>query len=86
MLAQIKRFAGDSLIYALLSVGTKIIALIMIGFYTNVLTGDELGALGVIDTTLGMLSFLILFGTDSALSYYTWKQKSKIRNLHMYEM
>lgn len=70
MLAQLKRFAGDSLIYALMSVGTKIIAFIMTPFYTRTLTGEEMSALTLIDSSLAILSFLIIFGTDSALAYY----------------
>ncbi|WP_044639761.1 lipopolysaccharide biosynthesis protein [Risungbinella massiliensis] len=75
MLAQLKRFAGDSLIYALMSVGTKIIAFIMTPFYSKALTQDEFGALGVIDSTLSIISFLVIFGTDSALAYYYMEAK-----------
>ncbi len=83
MLSQIKRFVGDSLIYALMSLSTKIIAFFMMPFYSRYLTEQEYGALFVIDSTLSIISFLVIFGTDSALAYYYIEEKDLRKKEHI---
>jgi O-antigen/teichoic acid export membrane protein len=79
--SQIKRLGADSLLYAFMNVGTKLIAFIMLPIYTNFLPPEELGVLDVIDKFSSMLTFLIIFGTDSALSYYYFETKDKEKRL-----
>ncbi|WP_316570472.1 oligosaccharide flippase family protein [Neobacillus sp. YIM B06451] len=81
MLAQFKRLGADSLLYAFMNVGTKLIAFIMLPIYTNFLSTTKYGYLEIIDKWTAMLTFLIIFGTDSALSYYYFDTKDKEKRL-----
>ncbi|MDE3840174.1 polysaccharide biosynthesis protein [Bacillus methanolicus] len=81
MFAQIKRLGADSLLYAFMNVGTKLIAFIMLPIYTNFLPPEQLGVLDIIDKLSAMLTFLIIFGTDSALSFYYFETKDKEKRL-----
>ncbi|MRX72168.1 oligosaccharide flippase family protein [Bacillus lacus] len=77
MLNQLKRLGGDSLLYALMNVGTKLIAFLMIPIYTSYLGREQFGALGTIDSFTSMMTFLVIFGTDSALAYYYFDKDHK---------
>ncbi|MEH7482340.1 oligosaccharide flippase family protein [Neobacillus drentensis] len=81
MLAQIKRLGADSLLYAFMNVGTKLIAFIMLPIYTNFLPPEKYGVLGLIDNWTSMLTFLIIFGTDSALAFFYFDTKDKEKRL-----
>jgi O-antigen/teichoic acid export membrane protein len=75
MFAQLKRLAGDSFLYALMSVSTKLIAFIMFPIYTRYITPADYGVLGMIDGTISILGYLIIFGTDTALAFYYFEEK-----------
>ncbi|WML46860.1 oligosaccharide flippase family protein [Neobacillus sp. PS3-34] len=81
MLAQLKRLGADSLLYAFMNVGTKLIAFIMLPIYTHFLSPEKYGVLGIIDNWTSMLTFLIIFGTDSALSFYYFDTKDEEKRL-----
>lgn len=81
MFAQIKRLGADSLLYAFMNVGTKLIAFIMLPIYTRILPPAKYGVLGIIDNWTSMLTFLIIFGTDSALSFFYFDTKDKEKRL-----
>lgn len=81
LLAQLKRLGGDSLLYALMNVGTKLIAFLMLPIFTTYLGKEQMGVLENIDAFTSMLTFLVIFGTDSALAFYffdTSKRELKI--------
>jgi O-antigen/teichoic acid export membrane protein len=78
LLEHIKRLGGDSLLYALMNVGTKIIAFIMLPIYTHFLPNpSDYGQLDILDRITSMLSFLVIFGTDSALAFYYFDTKDE---------
>jgi O-antigen/teichoic acid export membrane protein len=81
VLAQIKRLGADSLLYAFMNVGTKFIAFMMLPIYTHFLPPAKYGVLGIIDNWTSMLTFLIIFGTDSALSFFYFDTKDKEKRL-----
>lgn len=81
MLSQFKRLGADSLLYAFMNVGTKIIAFVMLPVYTNFLPPAEYGVLDIIDKWTSMLTFLVIFGTDSALSFYYFETKEKEKKI-----
>ncbi|MDP4171982.1 MAG: polysaccharide biosynthesis protein, partial [Bacillota bacterium] len=60
MLAQLKRLGADSLLYAFMNVGTKLIAFIMLPIYTHFMSRGKLGVLTIIDNWTSMLTFLII--------------------------
>ena len=78
MFSQLKRLGADSLLYAFMNVGTKLIAFILFPLYAHYLEKESLvGMLQMVDTTVSMLTFLVIFGTDSALAYYYFEYKDK---------
>lgn len=81
MFSQVKRLVGDSFLYAFMSMSTKLIAFIMVPIYVHHLTTAEYGALGIIDATVSILTFLIIFGTDSALAYYYFEVEESDKKL-----
>nr|WP_255724741.1 oligosaccharide flippase family protein [Shimazuella soli] len=80
-MAQLKRLAGDSFLYALMSVSTKLIAFIMFPIYTHYILPSEYGVLGIIDGTIGILGYFVIFGTDTALAFYYFEEKDQEKKL-----
>ena len=64
-----------------MNVGTKLIAFIMLPVYTNYLPPSVYGVLDIVDRWTAMLTFLIIFGTDSALSFFYFDTKDKEKRL-----
>ncbi|MGD7006949.1 lipopolysaccharide biosynthesis protein [Metabacillus sp. 84] len=81
MLNQLKRFGGDSLLYALMNVGTKLIAFLMLPIYTSFVGSSEYGIFDLVESTTNLLTFLIIFGTDSALAYFYFEKKHAERKM-----
>ncbi|WP_078431787.1 lipopolysaccharide biosynthesis protein [Metabacillus halosaccharovorans] len=79
MLKNLKRLGGDSLLYALMNVGTKLIAFIMMPIYSYLLPLGEFGYIDIIDRWTTMLTFLVFLGTDSALAFYYFDTKDEKR-------
>jgi O-antigen/teichoic acid export membrane protein len=77
LLAQLKRLGGDSLLYALMNVGTKLIAFLMLPIFTTYLGKEQMGVLENTDAFTSMLTFLVIFGTDSALAFYFFDTEKK---------
>lgn len=78
MLSQLKRLGADALLYAFMNVGTKIIAFIMFPIYTAFLPDPaDYGVLDYIDRITSMLTFLVIFGTDSSLAFYYFDSKDE---------
>lgn len=73
MLKQLKRLGGDSLLYAFMNVGTKIIAFIMLPIYTTFLSTEQMGIFDLLEAALAIITFLVIFGTDNALAYYFYQ-------------
>lgn len=76
LLTQLKRLGGDSLLYALMNVGTKLIAFLMLPIYTAYLGTTQMGVLDNVDALTSILTFIIIFGTDNALAYYYYDTDS----------
>jgi O-antigen/teichoic acid export membrane protein len=81
LLNQLKRLGADSLLYAFMNVGTKLIAFIMLPIYTHYFSKAEFGVLDIWDRVTSMLTFLVIFGTDSALSFYYFDTKDDKKRL-----
>ncbi|WP_445613121.1 lipopolysaccharide biosynthesis protein [Geobacillus sp. YF-1] len=81
MFAAFKRLGADSLLYAFMNVGTKLIAFLMLPVYTSYLSKAQYGAVYLIDQWTSMLTFLVIFGTDSALSFYYYDTDDKEKRL-----
>lgn len=81
MLSAFKRLGADSLLYAFMNVGTKLIAFLMLPIYTGYLSKAQYGAVYLIDQWTSMLTFLVIFGTDSALSFYYYDTDDEEKRL-----
>jgi O-antigen/teichoic acid export membrane protein len=81
VIQQLKRLAGDSFLYALMSVSTKLIAFVMFPIYIKFLPPAEFGTLGIIDATISILGLLIIFGTDTALGFYYFEEKDENKRM-----
>nr|WP_278187304.1 MULTISPECIES: oligosaccharide flippase family protein [Bacillaceae] len=64
---------GETLLYALMNVGTKLIAFLMLPIYTHYLTTTEMGVFENIEAMVSVLTFVVIFGTDNALAFYFFK-------------
>ncbi len=64
-----------------MNVGTKLIAFIMLPIYTTFLNPAEYGVIDYLDRITSMLTFLVIFGTDSALAFYYFESKDKKKKL-----
>ncbi len=81
MLEQLKKLGSDSLLYALMNMGTKLIAFFMMPVYTRYLGINEYGALEMLDMLISMLVFFVIFGTDSALAFYYFDTEDKNKKI-----
>lgn len=75
MKKDLKRLGGDSLLYAAMNMGTKLIAFLMLPVFSYYLSLEEYGMLDYMDRITSMMIFLIIFGTDSAFSFYYYDAK-----------
>lgn len=65
-----------------MNVGTKIIAFIMLPLYTKFLPDPaQYGMLDYLDRITSMLTFIVIFGTDSALAFYYFDTKDEAKKL-----
>lgn len=76
LFSKLKRLLGDSILYAFMSVGTKIIAFLMIGVFQDQLEKVGFGILANMDSALSLTSLMIIFGTDAALAFYYYREKN----------
>lgn len=82
MFSQLKRLGADSLLYAFMNVGTKIIAFVLFPIYTYYIPDPtDMGVLELVDRTVAMITFIVIFGTDSALAYYYYEYEDKKKRL-----
>jgi O-antigen/teichoic acid export membrane protein len=77
MMQHLKKLGGETLLYALMNVGTKLIAFLMLPIYTLYLSTTEMGVFENIEALVSMLTFLVIFGTDNALAYYFFKNEDE---------
>jgi O-antigen/teichoic acid export membrane protein len=71
----LKRLFKETLIYGLSRYLTKFIGVILLPLYTAVLTPEDYGILDLLSTIALVSGFLIVSGTDAALSYYFFRKE-----------
>ncbi|MEF8811838.1 MAG: oligosaccharide flippase family protein, partial [Bacteroidales bacterium] len=72
MLSNIKIATKDTFIYSLGNVSTKIVGLILLPLYTDVLTVEEYGVLGTVEITLQVLVTAFSLSLYQALNRWYW--------------
>lgn len=73
MLNHLRKLGGETLLYALMNVGTKLIAFLMLPIYTHYLSTTEMGVFENVEAMVSILTFVVIFGTDNALAFYFFK-------------
>jgi O-antigen/teichoic acid export membrane protein len=73
LLNHLKKLGGETLLYALMNVGTKLIAFFMLPIYTRYLSTTQMGVFENIEALVSILTFVVIFGTDNALAFYFFK-------------
>jgi O-antigen/teichoic acid export membrane protein len=71
----LKKLFRESFIYGLSRYVSKFIGVFLLPLYTSVLVPQDYGILDLLGTILVVSSFLIISGTDSALSYYYFRKE-----------
>jgi O-antigen/teichoic acid export membrane protein len=71
----LKKLFKESLVYGLSRYITKFIGVFLLPLYTAVLVPEDYGILDLLGTITIVSSFLIISGTDSALSYYFYRKE-----------
>ncbi|MCR8850561.1 oligosaccharide flippase family protein [Rossellomorea sp. SC111] len=84
MIATLKRLGGDSLLYALMNVGTKLIAFLMLPIYTHYLNPAQMGAFEMMEALTSVLTFIIIFGTDNSLAFYFYDTDEPDKRLKLF--
>ncbi|WP_237663003.1 lipopolysaccharide biosynthesis protein [Sutcliffiella horikoshii] len=85
MFNHLKRLGGDSLLYALMNVGTKLIAFLMLPIYTTYLSPSEMGVFENVDALISILIFVVIFGTDNALAYYFYNTNDEKERTELFQ-
>lgn len=73
LLNHLKKLGGETLLYALMNVGTKLIAFLMLPIYTKYLSTTEMGVFENVEALVSILTFVVIFGTDNSLAFYFFK-------------
>ena len=71
----LKKLFKETLIYGLSRYIAKFIGVFLLPLYTSMLTPEDYGILDLLGTISLVSGFLIVSGTDSALSYYFFRKE-----------
>lgn len=77
MFYQIKKLAGETLIYGLSTVITSLLGIFLIPLYSRLFVPAEYGVINLINVTLTVLYILVIFGLDSSTSLWFWKKEEE---------
>ena len=76
MKSHFKRLGKDSLIYGVGGVISKGVGLFLLPVYTRIFRPHDYGIIEILSTFSGFLLSVLILGTDSALSFYFFKEKN----------
>ena len=82
MLKQLKQLVGDSMIYGISGVVTRMIGIFLIPVYTRIFVPEDYGIINLINTTFYLLALIILCALDNAAGrwFYDSKEPSDHKN------
>ena len=75
MFNQIKKLAGETLIYGLSTVITSLLGIFLIPLYSKLFLPSQYGVINLINVTLAVLYVLVIFGLDSSTALWFWKKE-----------
>jgi O-antigen/teichoic acid export membrane protein len=68
MIKHLKQLAGDSLIYGMAGIISKMIGILLIPIYTRIFLPTDYGIINLVNTTFFLLSILVVCALDSAVA------------------
>lgn len=70
--SSLKRLASDSAIYSAAGVTGQILTILLVPIFTRALSPSDLGAVGLVNATLAVVSLFAILGLDSAAGRWFW--------------
>ena len=77
MLKHLKQLAGDSLIYGLSGIVSKMIGIFLVPIYTRLFLPQDYGIINLINTTFFLISILIVCGLDNSFARWFYDSKEE---------
>jgi O-antigen/teichoic acid export membrane protein len=77
MFAKMKQLFSDSLAFALVTLGNKLVSLLLLPVYTEYLPPAKLGDWDMTNTLTMLITYICILGTDAALAYYYFDAKTE---------
>ncbi|MEO8765851.1 MAG: oligosaccharide flippase family protein [Ginsengibacter sp.] len=77
MLKHLKQLAGDSLIYGLSGVVSKMIGIFLVPIYTRLFLPKDYGIINLINTTFFLLGILVVCGLDNSVARWFYDSKEE---------
>lgn len=77
MLKHLKQLAGDSLIYGLPGIVSKMIGIFLVPIYTRLFLPKDYGIINLINTTFFLMGILVVSGLDSAVGRWFYESKEQ---------
>lgn len=73
----LKKLLGESAIYGISSIITKLIGIFLVPIYTQVFNPEDYGVVALTITTFSLLGMLVIFGFDSSAALYFYENKKE---------
>jgi len=72
MFAYIKKLLSESLIYGLTGVSSGLLTILLVPIYTRMFPPEDYGVIGLISTTMALLSILVTLSLDNSAHRWYW--------------
>jgi len=77
MIQQIKKLAGETMIYGFSTIITSLISVFLIPVYTKIFLPEDYGIINLINVTLTVLYIIVIFGLDNSTALWYWKKDTE---------
>jgi O-antigen/teichoic acid export membrane protein len=72
MFAYIKKLLSETLIYGLSGVSSGLLTILFVPIYTRIFSPEDYGVMGLVTTTMALLSILIVLSLDNSAHRWYW--------------
>src|SRR4030042_5145246 len=72
MFAYIKKLLSETLIYGLSGVSSGLLTILFVPIYTRIFSPEDYGVMGLVTTTMALLSILIVLSLDNSAHRWFW--------------
>src|SRR6478736_4797080 len=77
MLKHLKQLAGDSLIYGLSGIVSKMIGIFLVPVYTRLFLPKDYGIINLVNTTFFLIGILVVCGLDNSVARWFYDSKEE---------